>query len=44
MDVVYISPETLTTLFDTLEVVVLEDATCTLLRFSLGSIVLEILQ
>ena len=44
MDVVFISPETLTTLFDTLGVVVLEGATCTLLRFSLGSIVLEILQ
>ena len=44
MDVVFISPETLTTLFDTLGVVVLESATCTLLRFSLGGIVLEILQ
>ena len=44
MDVVFISPETLTTLFDTLGVVVLEGATCTLLRFSLGGIVLEILQ
>ena len=44
MDVVFISPETLTTLFDTLGMVVLEGATGTLLRFSLGSSVLELLQ
>ena len=44
MDVVFISRETLNTLLDTPRVVVVEGATCTLPRFSWGSIVLEILQ
>ena len=44
MDVVFISLETLNTLLDSLGVVVMELATCTLRRFSWGSIVLEILQ
>ena len=44
MDVVFILLETLNTLLDTLGVVVMEDATCILPRFSWGSIVLEILQ
>ena len=44
MDVVFILPETLNTLLDTLGLVVMEGATCILPRFSWGSIVLEILQ
>ena len=44
MDAVFISLETLNTLLDSLGVVVMEVATCTLPRSSWGSIALEILQ
>ena len=44
MDVVFISLETLNTLLDSLGMVVMEGATCTLTRSSLGSIVLENVQ
>ena len=44
MDVVFISLETLNTLLDSLGMVVMEGATCTLPRSSLGSIVLENVQ
>ena len=44
MDAVFILLETLNTLLDSLGVVVMEVATCTLPRSSSGSIVLEILQ
>ena len=44
MDVVFISLETLNTLLDSLGMVVMESATCTLPRSSLGSIVLETVQ
>ena len=44
MDVVFISLETLNTLLDSLGMVVMEGATCTLPRSSLGNIVLENVQ
>ena len=44
MDAVFILLETLNTLLDSLGVVVMEVATCTLPRSSWGSIVLVILQ
>ena len=44
MDVVFISLETLSTPLDSLGMVVMEGATCTLPRSSLGSIVLENVQ
>ena len=44
MDVVFISLETLSTPLDSLGMVVMEGATCTLPRSSLGSTVLENVQ
>ena len=44
LDAAFISLETLNTLLDSLGMVVMEVATCTLPRSSWGSIVLEILQ